>query len=141
MKVDRFPIALIAVTRDTNAVLASKMSQHVPHRDANVRGLPHRKNSHSVIDVAIDTPCFRKGFFFPELQPRRLDPGLSRVGKSRVAHAVGGRQVVAQEERRGVQGLRIVVESVGGKVRGQQVSQVDIDMQQIPHRVGILRPV
>ena len=68
---------------------------------------------------------------------RRRDRGAADGQPADLARR---RHVALDEQRRHPQGVRDVVEAVGGIVRGQR-ADVGIDAQQIAHRVAVLRAV
>jgi len=117
-KTDGFTIALKAVSGDAKPIFSSHMAAEVPHGDANVGGFPRRKNCDSVVGVAVDTAGWSNGFFFTDIKPFFQDPRLGFISNGSIQDSVSGIEVVLYQERRRMQQLCVVIESIGGRFRG-----------------------
>ena len=138
MKLHRLALALKSIGGDAEAILATKRAAEVPHRHANVRRLPDRKDGHPILEKAIHAAgAFHGGFVFDVKAFLHL-PGLRFIDDGLIEHAIRRIQVAPQQVGGGVQRLGIVVETIRRGVRWQQISQIDLHAQQIAHGVRIL---
>ena len=69
-----------------------------------------------------------------------LDGGAD-VADRQAADFAGGGNVAFEQRRRNAQRARDVIEAARGIVGGQELARVDVDVQQIPNRVGVFGAV
>ena len=140
-------VDLLAVDRDDQRVL----ELHV----VDPQGLGHVGDVEHVLAVGREVVVHgdaaaraqRQAFLVEELGAGVPGP-VGRAGRQRVLvahglhdHAARGTNVLVEEGRGDLQRLRVVVEAIARLVARQQGRGVDVDVQQVAHRVGVFLAV